>query len=193
MLPPRSCESIRQGLSLKIQVSLIPDEGLQLQYTLEGDWYREYLQKGGGIDFRIHPARVDAEIHRILETVTLNILVETALDMECGRCLEPFTLPVRSDFRYTLVPSRDQEEQKEELADEDVSFSYYQDDLIDLNALVYEQILFQVPMKPLCAEDCRGLCPQCGASLNTTICQCRPGAVDSRLEALKNFKVKKQN
>ena len=177
---------------MKIQVSLIPEEGRQLQYTLEGDWYREYLQKGG-IDFRIHPTRVDAEIHRILETVTLDIRVETALDLECGRCLEPFTLPVQSGFRYTLVPSRNPEAQKEELSDEDVSFSYYQDDLIDLDALVYEQILLQVPMKPLCAEDCRGLCPQCGANLKTAPCPCRPEAVDSRLEALKKFKVKKQN
>jgi len=192
MLPSRSSESIRQGLSLKIQVSLIPEEGRQLQYVLEGDWYREYLQKGG-IDFRIHPARVDAEIHRILETVTLDIRVETALDLGCGRCLEPFTLPVRGGFRYTLVPSRDQEAQKEELSDEDVSFSYYQDDLIDLNALVYEQIMLQVPMKPLCAEDCRGLCTQCGANFNAATCQCRTGAVDSRMEALKNFKAKKQN
>lgn len=192
MLPSRSRESIRQGLSLKIQVSLIPEEGRQLQYTLEGDWYREYLQKGG-IDFRIHPTRVDAEIHRILETVTLDIRVETALDLECGRCLEPFTLPVEGGFRYTLVPSRSPEAQKEELSDEDVSFSYYQDDLIDLNALVYEQILLQVPMKPLCAEDCRGLCPQCGANINTAPCPCRPEAIDSRLEALKKFKVKKQN
>jgi len=177
---------------LKIQVSLIPEEGRRLQYMLEGDWHREYLQKGG-IDFRIHPTRVDAEIHRILETVTLDISVETALDLGCGRCLEPFTLPVRSGFRYTLVPSRKQEAQKEELSDEDVSFSYYQDDLIDLDALVYEQIMLQVPMKPLCAEDCRGICPQCGAGLNTATCQCRPGAVDRRLEALKNFKAKKQN
>jgi len=192
MLPSRSRESIRQGLSLKIQVSLIPEEGRQLQYTLEGDWYREYLQKGG-IDFRIHPTRVDAEIHRILETVTLDIRVETALDLECGRCLEPFTLPVQSGFRYTLVPSRDPEAQKEELSGEDVSFSYYQDDLIDLDALVYEQIVLQVPMKPLCAEDCRGLCPRCGSNLNAAPCQCRPEAVDSRLEALKKFTVKKQN
>ncbi len=193
MLLSGSAESIRQGLSLKIQVSLIPEEGRQLHYTLEGDWYREYLQKGGGIEVRIRPARVDAEIHKILETVTLDVNVETALELECGRCLEPFTLPVRSGFRYTLVPALDQEEQKEELSDEDVSFSYYQDDLIDLNALVYEQILFQIPMKPLCSEDCKGLCPQCGASLNTATCQCRPEAMDSRLEALKNFKVKKQN
>jgi uncharacterized protein len=193
MLPSRSCESIRQGLSLKIQVSLIPEEGRQLQYTLEGDWYREYLQKSGGIDFHIHPALVDAEIHKILDTVTLDIRVETALDLECGRCLEPYTLPVKSSFRYTLVPLRDQETQKEELSDEDVSFSHYQNDLIDLNVLVYEQILLQVPMKPLCREDCPGLCPQCGVSLNAATCQCRPGAVDSRLEALKNFKVKKQN
>jgi len=177
---------------LKIQVSLIPEEGRQLQYTLEGDWYREYLQKGGAIEFRIRPAEVSVAIHKVLDAVTLDIRVETALDLDCGRCLEPFQLPVRSGFRYTLVPSRDPEEQKEELSDEDISFGYYQDDLIDLNALVYEQILLQVPMKPLCAETCRGLCTQCGANLNAESCGCKPGAVDSRLDALKNFKARKQ-
>ena len=178
---------------MKIQVSLIPEEGQQFQYTLDGDWYREYLQKGGGIDFRIQPARIAAEVHKILETVTVEISVETALDLDCGRCLEPFTLPVQSGFRYTLVPARDDEDQKAELADEDISFGYYQDDLIDLDALIYEQIMLQVPIKPLCAEACRGLCAHCGANLNTAPCECGPGAVDSRLEALKKFKVKKQN
>ena len=177
---------------MKIQVSLIPEEGRQIEYTLDGDGYREGMQNGGGIDFRIHPARVAAGIHKILETVTLDISVETALELDCGRCLESFTLPVQSVFRHTLVPARDEEAQKADLADEDISFGYYQDDLIDLDALVYEQILLQVPMKPLCVETCRGLCAQCGASLNTEPCECRPGAVDSRLEALKKFTVKKQ-
>jgi uncharacterized protein len=178
---------------LKIQVSLIPDEGRQLRYTLEGDWYREYLQKDSGIDFRIHPLLVSVEIHKILETVTLDIDVETALDFECGRCLEPFILPVKGGFRYTLVPARDPVEEKAELSDEDVSFGYYHNDLIDLNSLVYEQVMLQVPMKPLCRDDCRGLCPLCGASLNATTCPCRRENVDSRLEALKNFKIKKQD
>ena len=61
---------------------------------------------------------------------------------------------------------------------------------IDLDALVFEQVLLQVPMKPLCAETCRGLCEQCGANLNAESCACRPGAVDRRLEALKNFKTR---
>jgi len=179
---------------LKIQVSLIPEEGQQIQHTLDGDWYRDYLQKGGGIDFRIHPARTVVTIHKILDTVTLEISVETALDLDCGRCLEPFTLPVQSDFRHTMVPAHDEEEdQKADLADEDISFGYYQDDLIDLDALIYEQIMLQVPIKPLCAEACRGLCAQCGANLNAAPCECRPAAVDSRLEALKTFKIKKQN
>ncbi len=177
---------------MKIQVSLIPEEGRQLQYSLEGDWCREYLQKGAGTDFRMHPAHVSAEIHKILETVTLDVSVETILDLECGRCIELFALPVRSGFRYTLVPARDQEEEKAELSDEDVSFSYYQNDLIDLDALVYEQIMLQIPIKPLCAEACRGLCAQCGCNLNAASCECRPGTVDSRLEALKKFTVKKQ-
>jgi uncharacterized protein len=179
---------------LKIQVSLIPEEGQQIQHTLDGDWYGEYLQKGGRIDFRIHPASVAVTIHKILETVTLDISVETALDLDCGRCLEPFTLPVQSGFGYTLIPAREEEEEDQEtdLADEDISFGYYQDDRIDLDSLVYEQIMLQIPIKPLCAEDCRGLCGQCGASLNTASCECRPGAVDSRLEALKKFTIKKQ-
>jgi uncharacterized protein len=177
---------------LKIQVSLIPEEGRQLEYTIDGDGYREVLQQGSGIDFRIHPASVAVTIHKILETVTLDISVETALDLDCGRCLESFTLPVQSVFRHTLVPARDEEAQKTDLADEDISFGYYQDDLIDLDALVYEQILLQVPMKPLCAEACRGLCAKCGANLNAAPCVCRTGDVDSRLEALKKFTIKKQ-
>ncbi len=177
---------------MKIQVSLIPEEGRQLEYTLDGDGYREFLPQGGGIDFRIHPASVAVTIHKILETVTLDISVETALDLDCGRCLESFTLPVQSVFRHTLVPARDEEAQKADLADEDISFGYYQDDLIDLDALVYEQILLQVPMKPLCTEACRGLCAKCGANLNAAPCVCRTGDVDSRLEALKKFTIKKQ-
>ena len=177
---------------MKIQVSLIPEEGRRLQYTLDGDWYREALQKGGGLEFRIRPVEVSVEIHKVLDAVTLDMRVETSLDLDCGRCLEPFELPVRGGFRYTLVAARDPEEQKEELSDEDISFGYYQDDLIDLDALVFEQILLQVPMKPLCAETCRGLCTQCGANLNAESCGCKPGAVDGRLDALKNFKARKQ-
>ena len=175
---------------MKIQVSLIPEEGRRLQYRLDGDWYREFLQKRGRIDFRICPAEVSVEIHRILDTVTLDIRVEAALDLDCGRCLETYRLPVQGGFRHTLVPPRDMEEQKEELSDEDISFGHYRDDTIDLDALVFEQILLLIPMKPLCAEACRGLCPQCGANLNTESCACRPGAVDRRLEALKNFKAR---
>ena len=177
---------------MKIQVSLIPEEGRQLQYRLDGDWYREYLQKGGVLEFRIRPADVAVTIHKVLDAVTLDIRVETSLDLDCGRCLESFLLPVRSGFRYTLVPSRAPEGRKEELSDEDISFGHYQDDLIDLDSLVFEQILLQVPMKPLCVETCRGLCVRCGVNLNTESCACKPGAVDGRLDALKTFKARKQ-
>lgn len=175
---------------MKIQVSLIPEEGRRLQYRLEGDWYREFLQQGGRIDFRIRPAEVTVEIHKILDAVTLDIRVEAALDLDCGRCLETFQTPVQGGFRYTLVPSRGPEEPGEEPDDEDISFGHYREDTIDLDALVFEQVLLQVPMKPLCAETCRGLCAQCGANLNAESCACRPGAVDRRLEALKNFKAR---
>ena len=54
-----------------------------------------------------------------------------------------------------------------EVEEEDLETSYYRDDQIDLNELLREQFYLALPMKPLCREDCNGLCPQCGTNLNT--------------------------
>jgi uncharacterized protein len=79
-------------------------------------------------------------------------------------------------------------EQERELQDEDVETSYYRDDQIDLNELMREQFYLALPMKPLCQEDCQGLCAQCGTNLNTGTCECHPEWVDPRLAALKELK-----
>ena len=65
--------------------------------------------------------------------------------------------------------------------------SYYRDDQIDLNELVREQFYLALPMKPLCREDCRGLCPQCGVNWNTGTCECGSGWEDPRLAPLKGL------
>ncbi|HQP29583.1 MAG TPA: DUF177 domain-containing protein, partial [Syntrophales bacterium] len=62
-------------------------------------------------------------------------------------------------------------------------------DTLDLDPIVYEQILLQIPLKILCREDCRGLCPHCGANLNDGPCRCPEEAVDGRFSALKKLKI----
>jgi uncharacterized protein len=90
------------------------------------------------------------------------------------------------DLRYVAaVANTGQEEQ--EVGDEDLSIAFYREGMLDLVDLLREQFVLALPMKPLCSEECRGLCPQCGTNLNTTQCACTPAWEDPRLAALKSL------
>jgi uncharacterized protein len=93
------------------------------------------------------------------------------------------------DLRY-LPESEMAVDSEREIQDEDVETSYYRDDQIDLEQLLREQFYLALPMKPLHADDCRGLCPQCGTNLNTGTCGCTPAWEDPRLAPLKSLKEK---
>jgi uncharacterized protein len=115
--------------------------------------------------------------------------VETRLALECGRCLEPFEIPVDSAFELRYVPhEQNTGEGEREIAEDDLTTAYYKDQSIDLDALMAEQFQLALPMKPLCTEACKGLCPACGTNLNTTTCSCAPKWEDPRLAALKGLK-----
>jgi uncharacterized protein len=90
------------------------------------------------------------------------------------------------DVRY-LPASELSADDEREVAAEDVDIGYYRDDQIDLIELLREQFYLALPMKPLCREDCRGLCPQCGVNRNTGTCECAPGWDDPRLAPLKGL------
>jgi uncharacterized protein len=62
--------------------------------------------------------------------------------------------------------------------------------MLDVNDLLHEQFQLALPMKPLCSDACRGLCPQCGANLNRTECGCTPIWEDPRLAPLKELLIR---
>ena len=68
-----------------------------------------------------------------------------------------------------------------EVAEEDINTAFYRDGEIDLGELIHEQFYLTLPMKPLCREDCKGLCPVCGANWNQTTCACERRWEDPRL------------
>ena len=72
--------------------------------------------------------------------------------------------------------------------EDDLATAFYENERIDLGHLIMEQFQLAVPMKPLCTDECRGLCPQCGTNLNTGTCDCSRTWEDPRLAALKNLK-----
>ncbi len=108
------------------------------------------------------------------------------LQVPCSRCLEPFAMPLSARLDVRLLPvSQLAASEDHEIRDDDLTTEFYENDVLDVAALVREQCYLALPMKPLCRPDCQGLCPQCGANLNVTTCDCDRTWVDPRLAALK--------
>jgi uncharacterized protein len=135
------------------------------------------------------PVDLAFDVHKDKESFRLVGQVRAELELSCGRCLEPFRLPVDASFDVRFLPATEvAAEGEREVAEEDLDTSYYENGQIDLNELVREQFYLALPMKPLCREDCRGLCPQCGTNLNSGTCDCAPGWTDPRLAPLEELK-----
>jgi uncharacterized protein len=119
----------------------------------------------------------------------------TRLMLECGRCLDDFELPFDATFELRYVPAIDAATEAErEISEDDLATSFYREGHLDVIEMLREQFQLALPMKPLCAEACRGLCPECGANLNRTDCGCTPKWEDPRLAVLKGLlKPEKEN
>jgi uncharacterized protein len=118
--------------------------------------------------------------------------LDAALTLTCGRCLEPVPFRVSTEVRLRLVP-----EMPEAPAGHDVELDAADallyaapEGKVDLTELVTEQLYLALPLKPLCDEACKGLCPECGANRNRTECACRREDVDPRLAPLLRFKMR---
>jgi len=90
----------------------------------------------------------------------------------CGRCLEEFRSSISRHFALVFVPRHNEAAARKWEGEEEVEWAYYQGDYVDLSPLVREQILLSLPTRPLCDEDCKGLCPNCGSNLNLGPCAC---------------------
>lgn len=112
----------------------------------------------------------------------------TRLELECGRCLDPFEVLVDSSFELRYVPQLENDGDGErEVAEDDLTTAFYREGSLDVIDMLREQVQLALPMKPLCAEACRGLCSRCGANLNRTECGCAPKWEDPRLAVLEGL------
>jgi len=177
--------------SLKINLTILPEEGLRLSFSEGAAWFKKCFSDDEMPDFSLVKADVSCLITRSGETVYVRGELKAQITQECGRCLEPATIPVDGDFAYTLVPAKSEVADDLELTAEELEISSYRGDFIDLAPMICEQVVLQAPMKILCAEDCKGLCPHCGVNLNNGSCRCRSDVVDDRLAVLQKFRVKK--
>ncbi len=134
------------------------------------------------------PVTLGFDIHKDKDRFHLTGGVRATLQLPCSRCLEPFAMPVDASFDLRYEPRQDTSSAREtEVREDDFSTAYYDDQQVDLRQLMSEQFHLAAPMKPLCVEGCRGLCPQCGGNLNRETCACAVGWQDPRLAPLKGL------
>ena len=113
-----------------------------------------------------------------------------AADLTCARCVEPYPFASSSTFhlRFRPRPELPQQEIEElEIAPDELDTEFYTDRSISLRDLALEQIQLSIPMKPLCDDNCLGLCPQCGANRNRESCNCESSIADERWGALREI------
>lgn len=111
-------------------------------------------------------------------------------DLECSRCVEPYPFASSSNFHLRFRPRPEllqQENEELEIAPDELDIEFYNDRSISLRDLALEQIQLSIPMKPLCDENCLGLCPQCGVNRNRESCKCESSIVDDRWGALREI------
>ncbi len=142
----------------------------------------------------VAPVHLVMDVHKDGDAYRVTGRVQTRLQLECGRCLEMLEIAVDSPFELRYVPQTEAGEDGErEVEEDDLTTAFYKDESLDLGELMHEQFVLALPMKPLCAETCKGLCPHCGTSLNKSSCDCAPTWEDPRLAALKGLLNNKEN
>lgn len=149
------------------------------------------MQADGECVFRGNVA-AEVSVEREFDHLKASGRVQVPVDLVCGRCLASYPAQIDSTFR--IIFRKDSTRQSEvedetELCDDDLIASTYSGEEIDLGHELEEQVALGIPFKPLCGEGCLGLCPSCGADLNTSGCSCSREPVNLKFSALKDFKV----
>jgi DUF177 domain-containing protein len=160
--------------TLQISVKSIPETGKEVNLSLGKEWFDRWRQEDPGLEFAQGNISGAVTLAKQGREILIRGHVEGSLVLSCSRCLEPFAAPVAAEFELLLEPApASQAQDEQELSARELDLDVYSGETVDLEALVREQIILLVPLKPLCQEDCQGLCPTCGANLNRETCSCR--------------------
>jgi uncharacterized protein len=173
---------------VKIRVVDIKETEKSAAFVEDVREINEALAGTGPVDYQIRGGvPVDVSFYRLGSDLFFRGRFRSDVSGTCARCLESYSFALGKEFTFVLKPLNAAAAEAE-LTEEDLSFSFYEGDEVNLAPLVRETLLLALPTKPLCREDCRGLCPRCGANRNDAECGCREEWRDPRLEVLRTLK-----
>ncbi len=149
----------------------------------------------GTLDFhsgefrQLQPLDVRATAELVAGEIRISGALHTRLEFVCARCLDTVLEELNRDFDLYYRPMATiAREEEVRLRVDDTEIAFFRGDGLFLADVLAEQVLLALPMKVICRSDCRGLCPHCGANLNTDECRCETHAADPRLAPLARLK-----
>jgi uncharacterized protein len=172
---------------MKIDVSHL-DERKQIKHK-----FKDFVLEDDELTLVDQPS-LQLELERQSDGVHATGNVKAIVEVACDRCLTPVPVDIDGDFDLVYLPlsaMRITPGEHEIVEKHDFDLAYFEDDageIIDVDALVREQIQLGMPVHSLCSEECKGLCPNCGIDLNKQSCGCRTEAHDPRWDALSKLK-----
>jgi uncharacterized protein len=167
-----------RSFKMKILIADIPDEGMDLD--MEEKFGAEELSL-------VSPVKAHLELTKAHSEIIIAGTVNAELELECSRCLKKYRRTMHEPVHVVYHPLEELGIDRHELTDDEMDMGFYQGEELDLRELVREQVMLNIQMKPLCDENCKGICSQCGTDLNTDTCSCKTEKIDSRLEVLKKL------
>ena len=174
---------------MKIRIEDITADAKEMAFAEPEQEINRILGEGPIREYHLEgPVEVSVSFYRAGTELFFAGMLKTRTGAVCARCAEDFDAAGDRPFRFVLSPKSIGYDD-DNLRAEDLEFSLYEGDEVDLSGLIREQVLLALPTRPLCREDCRGLCPHCGVNLNRTTCGCRVEIPDRRMDAIRSLKL----
>ncbi len=137
------------------------------------------------------PVRGELKLTRISQHILVQGKLIIGVPLVCSRCLKPFTCSIPLDIEEEYYPTVDiNTGSKLPPPDESGSFTIDERHILDLTEAIRQYKVMALPMKPLCREECAGICPTCGKNLNEGLCDCPSDETDPRWAELLKLKNK---
>ena len=181
---------------MKLHVDRLSETPQPFEFEAGSAWWRAAIPAERELPRELdEPLRIGVSAYRVGEDLILDGRVAGAVPLECARCLARYGHALREPFRLVLEPAGEREPADPEGVEalsrygmclaEELETGWYRGGEIDLSGFVHELICLALPVKPLCREECAGLCPRCGADRNAGACGCPEPAGDSPFAVLK--------
>lgn len=185
---------------MEIKIQLIPEQGLNFLFSDHDAWVKNNIETAMQ-EILIGEPKIDGHISvfKTGSNISVNGNCSIHFQADCNRCLCRFEDVLDFPMIRHLIPKHDARmkvatadgDETLELADEDMHFSYYENESINLGKILKEETVLVLPIKVVCQENCKGLCVNCGVNLNQTQCACDLDDALSPFQVLKNFPIKK--